>query len=110
MTIERDAALERLDNDLELYEEICGIFCDEGRSMLDQLRESLTAGDAVTALRTAHSLKSASANIGATQLSSCAQKAEMACIGEDLPQALQILPTLEALFRDVIAEINGERS
>lgn len=109
MTIDREAALERLDHDLELYEEICEIFRDDGRTMLDQLQTSLVAGDAVTALRTAHSLKSSSANIGANQLSSCAHQAETACMGQNLQQALLLLPTLQALFIEVVADITRER-
>jgi len=78
MILDRQAALERIGHDQELYDEICGIFRDDVPKILIQLKEAVDGGHIPAATRYAHSLKSAAANIGATELSDSARKAEYA--------------------------------
>jgi two-component system sensor histidine kinase/response regulator len=78
MILDRQAALERIDHDQALYDEICGIFRDDVPKIFAQLKEAHSRGDHPVATRHAHTLKSAAANIGATDLCESARSAENA--------------------------------
>ena len=78
MILDKQSALERLEQDLELYEEICEIFRVDVPGIIDQLKASYAGNDIPTATRHAHSIKSAAANIGATDLSETARSTENA--------------------------------
>ena len=78
MTLDSLAALERIEHDQELYVEICGIFRDDAPQIMLQLKETFRDADLSAATRHAHSLRSASANIGAADLSVMARTAENA--------------------------------
>ncbi len=75
-TLNRDAALERLDGDTELYEEVVAVFLEDTPKQIEILRGALREGDLELARRQAHSLKSASAGIGAESLSAACFDAE----------------------------------
>jgi len=58
----------------ELFEELVELFIKDSRHHLEELEEALRSGDSERLERTAHTLKSSSANIGARSLSRlCAQ-------------------------------------
>jgi HPt (histidine-containing phosphotransfer) domain-containing protein len=78
MILDKQVALERIEYDQELYDEICGIFRDDVPQIMAQLKEAFNVGDIPVATRSAHSLKSAAANIGATRLYETAKLAESA--------------------------------
>jgi two-component system sensor histidine kinase/response regulator len=78
MILDRQAALERIDHDQELYAEICEIFRDEVPKIISLLKEANDRGDNSLATRCAHTLKSAAANIGAVDLCESARSAENA--------------------------------
>jgi two-component system sensor histidine kinase/response regulator len=78
MILDRNAALERIEHDQELYNEICEIFRDDVPNILAKLKTAFHEGDFPLATRHAHTLKSAAANIGATELSDNARLAENA--------------------------------
>ena len=59
------AAVNRLDGDTELYAEVGQIYLEDAPEILAKLTEAISAGDREALERHAHSLKSASANIGA---------------------------------------------
>ncbi len=56
MILDRQAALERIDHDHELYNEICGIFRDDAPEILIKMKESFMSGNIPLATRYAHSL------------------------------------------------------
>ena len=62
---DKDAALERVDNDTELLKELVSICQAEFASKVPELRAALAAGDTKTVSEIAHSLKSAFGNVGA---------------------------------------------
>lgn len=66
--LDKKAALQRIGGDEELYGEIFELFLEDTPVQMEKLRVALDAGDRVVVERQAHSLKSASANIGAEQL------------------------------------------
>jgi two-component system sensor histidine kinase/response regulator len=78
MILDKHAALERIEHDHELYDEICEIFRDDVPKIIAQLKAACCGGDIPLATRHAHSLKSSAANIGATELCETARLAEQA--------------------------------
>lgn len=106
MILDRQAVLERLENDHELFGEICDIFKDDGPELVRKLREAVDAGETQSAIRHAHSLKSASANIGANELSELARQAELAGREGSMHEILHLLPMIDAQMNEVITEIS----
>jgi HPt (histidine-containing phosphotransfer) domain-containing protein len=76
MILDKQAALDRIDNDEELYLEIIGIFRSDVPEILSRLKAEVGAGNLQDATRSAHSLKSTAASIGAVELSETAKQAE----------------------------------
>lgn len=71
------AALEELKQSLEDdFDEVIDIYIESTTNILDQMREALDQAEDEEIKRLAHSLKSSSANIGATKLSEIAQALE----------------------------------
>jgi HPt (histidine-containing phosphotransfer) domain-containing protein len=62
---DRNKVLENLDGDEELLKEIAGIFLAGYRQDVERMRTALTAGDATTLHRVAHTLKGSMGNFGA---------------------------------------------
>jgi histidine phosphotransfer protein HptB len=106
MAVDKRAVLERIDNDQELFLEICAIFKNDGPQLVRKLRDALDAGEIVAAIRHAHSLRSSSANIGASELSELAHQAELAGIQGDAGLIRALLPIIDAMLLEVIAEIS----
>ena len=74
------------------------------------LHEALAAGDAALAGRQAHTLKGASANVGAEALRAVAHLAELACAGESLQEAGELAEDLDAelgRLQDELGEKGG---
>lgn len=78
MLLDKQTALDRMDDDDELYHEICGIFRQDAPQIMNKLSEAFNCGEIPVAIRHAHSLKSAAANIGANDLSETARLTENA--------------------------------
>lgn len=106
MILEKKAVLDRLENDVELYDEICELFKSEGPDLFRKLDCAVQAQDLVLATRLAHSLKSTAANIGAMEMSSCARSAELAGRCGDWHELREALPHLEKMLGDVLAELS----
>jgi HPt (histidine-containing phosphotransfer) domain-containing protein len=106
MTLDKKAVLERIDNDQELFDEICDIFRSDGPELVRRLREAVEAGEIPVAIRHAHSLRSSSANIGANELSELAHQAERVGKGGDLRELHDLLPLIDAQLNEVIAELS----
>lgn len=106
MVVDKLAVLERIDNDQELYVEICAIFKHDGPELVRKLRDAVDAGQIVVAIRHAHSLKSSSANIGAHELSELARQAELAGNQGDAGIISALLPVIDAKLHEVIAELS----
>jgi HPt (histidine-containing phosphotransfer) domain-containing protein len=70
--VDKAKALERIDNDVDLYDELIEIFLEDTPAQIEKLGAALSAGDDQLALRQAHSIKSAAANLGAEKMRSIA--------------------------------------
>jgi CheY-like chemotaxis protein/HPt (histidine-containing phosphotransfer) domain-containing protein len=74
--IDKAAVLKRLGGDEELYHELLHLFLEHAPRQITQLKEAVEAGDVALSERMAHSLKGASANVGAVTLQQEAARAE----------------------------------
>lgn len=64
------------DDDPGLLVEVIGMFLEDAPTRIKEIEQGLASGDIKLLERAAHSLKSASANVGATQLSSICKRIE----------------------------------
>jgi len=91
--------------------ELIDTFCEETPQLLSQLRQSLAAQDAEAFRRTAHSLKSSSANFGALKFSALAKELEMMGKEGDLAGAgprVEKLADQYILVQDALRELQRE--
>jgi two-component system sensor histidine kinase/response regulator len=101
--VDTKAALRRTGGNRKRYESLLNRFADSQADAVAEIRCALAAGDIPTAERTAHSLKGAAGNLGATALAEEAAKTETA-----VKSGLSIDPalvSLEASLRDTVKAI-----
>jgi two-component system sensor histidine kinase/response regulator len=98
-----------LGGDHEAVAEIVAEFIKDAPLQVAAFHEALAAGDAALARRQAHTLKGASANVGAEALRAVASRAELACAGESLQEAEELAERLEAELRRLQDEL-GEKA
>ena len=93
-------ALERLHEwgGKRLVAQMIDLFLSQAPERLRGLREGLSNGDVDVVERSAHSLKSTAANLGATTLSRLAEDAERAASERNLTGVREFVPELEAEF------------
>jgi len=90
--------------------EITAEFLKDAPLQAAALHQALAAGDAALARRQAHTLKGASANVGAEALRAVANRAELACAGGSLQEAGELAEELDAelrLLQDELGENGG---
>ena len=102
MILDKLSALERIEHDLELYEEICEIFREDIPRIIAELKTSYATNDIASATRHAHSIKSAAANIGAVNLSETARRAEYALRDGHLDSVPTIFTDLDLNMSQVL--------
>ena len=91
--------------DDDIYRTILGIFAEEGTKLCGDARAAL-ADDRRQALeRTAHTLKSAAANVGALHLSHCARALEEAAGTAEREELAPLVARIETAWAEVSARI-----
>ncbi len=107
-----NSALRRMGGDRARYEALLQLFATQQAGTVDEIRSSLAAGDRVGAERAAHSLKGASANLGAAALTHDAANAESAIrFGQGADVALGALSvTLNAVLASIRSALPLEAS
>lgn len=88
-------ALERVEGDRELLEELLHLFADECQSSLEQMRSVWNARDINTLIRLAHTMKGSAANVGANGISEAARELEMQVRSGNVEPAFQQIANLE---------------
>lgn len=73
---DREEALDRMGRDEELFQEVMLLYAEDTPQQLQRLVSALQQGDTAQASRFAHSIKSASANVGARRASAYAAALE----------------------------------
>jgi HPt (histidine-containing phosphotransfer) domain-containing protein len=101
------AALGRLRESVgdELVSELVDLFLADAPTQLGALREAVESGDAETARRAAHTLKSNGATFGADGFSERCRLLEDCAKAGDLEHAGDLLAGVEAGYRDVAAAL-----
>ncbi len=92
---DRDALLKRLGGDEGLLRDIVGVFLQDAPGQMQSLKDAIEKGDTILVQRQAHTLKGASANVGASALQELAFQMEMAGKEGDLSRALELLETMK---------------
>lgn len=108
---DRDAALGRVGDDVELLKEIAQLFVEDERSMVEAIEQAARAGDAKGLERSAHTLKGCVSNFGGAdayeasfQLEKLGRAADLAHVGEALGRLKTALdelrPELQAFLEE----------
>ena len=93
--VDFEAAFERVEGDLDLYFELADLFIQSCSEQLSQIRAALANGAASTLRDIAHSLKSASGNVGAMEVFRLAFEIEKAAAAGALSDAAVLIEPLE---------------
>ncbi len=96
-------ALANLDGDMELLEEVVQVFLETTPIMLADLNEAVKSGNAAEITAAAHSIKGASANIGALIVSETARKLELMGKTEEIADAAK---ETEELIQEIDALVS----
>ena len=86
------------------------MFCDDAPDQLQQLQSAIAATDADTTYKTAHRLKSSSANLGATQFSQLAKELEYSARRNDLSNSDELFQQLHSEYQRLQQTLLQERS
>ncbi len=87
--------IKRLDNDIELIEELLSIFYDDVPSYIQRLKQALIMKDFDNAEQLAHTIKGSALNMEAKALKNMANRIENQIVQEDLDIANELINELE---------------
>lgn len=109
---DKDAALDRVEGNWELLQEIIGLFFDEIPGWLSAIHQSLVRRDAKALERAAHTLKGAMSNLGAKEAFAAVLRLEMLGHGGDLTNVEEVYAELEKAItrlKGVLATLKEEQ-
>jgi HPt (histidine-containing phosphotransfer) domain-containing protein len=106
MIFDRLNLLECLGGDEEVVDDIIKTFLDDTPLRMESLRRCMESGDVIGAGREAHSIKGASASLGALVLSEIAFELEKAIKAADLETIKGLLGELEKSFIELKAVLS----
>jgi two-component system, sensor histidine kinase and response regulator len=107
LVLDTEAALQRLDGDLELLRELAAMFRDQAPRALAQMRVSAERDDRETLYRDAHSMKGSAGNIGAVAVAEVARQLELAVGERGVSGAAELLDVLESELARLDAALGG---
>lgn len=93
--VDHKGAMDRLDNDQELWDEIRGIWVEDAPQMLQGVRDAMASRNSDALRRAAHALKGASSNVGATRVAEAARSLEASAPAEAWEQLAEWASQLE---------------
>jgi HPt (histidine-containing phosphotransfer) domain-containing protein/DNA-binding NarL/FixJ family response regulator len=94
------------EDDPELFAELIQTYRNEGFNLMNRLREAVANGDANQLSQVAHSLKSSSANLGASQLANDCKTLEQQGKNHDLADSATTFAQLEIEYQRVIKALD----
>jgi HPt (histidine-containing phosphotransfer) domain-containing protein len=105
------AALKELggDGDDSLFRELLDLYVDDSTTQMRRLEESIKSGDLKLAERIAHTLKSSSANLGATVLSRICMQMELRGRGAAPGTMGELLPATREAHTLAVNALNALR-
>jgi two-component system sensor histidine kinase/response regulator len=109
LLLDLQGALDRLDGDRELVQELARFFADECPKSISEIRSALISADFVLLERLAHTLKGSSASVDAESIRQIAIELEMSSRANDLQRSTglveglqnemdRLMPELKAIF------------
>lgn len=96
MVLDTATALERVEGDRELLQELAQMFLEHAPVMMAELREACDRRDGDALQRAAHSLKGSAGNLAADEVCETARKLELMGHAGDLSDCARLLAELEA--------------
>ena len=105
LVFDKRNALIRLDGDDALLAIVVETYMDDFPLQLAKIKEALLGGDLTESRRVAHSIKGASANIGASRLRNVALEIEKKIKDSDFQAATAMTAQLESEFKLLQEEI-----
>ena len=103
----RQALLERLGGDEEIFKEVIATFLEDAPHQLEKLKKALQEGDATRVERQAHLLKGAALNIGGNGLQTAALELEVDGKDGDLNKAQSLVVNLDQEFEKLKEVLAG---
>jgi HPt (histidine-containing phosphotransfer) domain-containing protein len=108
---DRASLMERVDGDLDFMNEILEVYLEDVQAGVRKLKGAMEARDADSLATQAHTLKGASANVGAGRLRDVAFEIETAGKERDLEKVGALVSKLAdelKRFKDVLATVDGQ--
>ena len=99
------AALATVDGNQGLLDRVLETVCEEAEELLPKLQTALSAGDATTAQRIAHTLKGSARAVAARETGHAAADVETAAANGQLAEAKQALPRLMEAMASLVEHI-----
>lgn len=93
----------------DLVTQVIDVFLDSSSRIMEEIADATLAGSLERLQTAAHTLKSSSANIGATEFASLAQQLESACQTNDKAAAVHIADTMKRIYPRVICAFQDRR-
>ena len=93
--MDREALLDRVGGDMELLQEIVGIYLAECPVLLNDIERAISSGDAYLLERSAHNLKGCVSNFGAEEAVAAAHALEQMGRQKSLAQAQSAIAKLQ---------------
>lgn len=106
---DRDALVDRLGGDWDLYEHIVGLFIQNIPARVRKLREALEVGDPLQIHQAAHALKGAAGNVDGGVLAQLFEGIEKAGKNNDVESARSLAETMEEELERLLAEMKSAR-
>lgn len=108
--VDHKGAMERLDNDQELWDEIRAIWVEDAPAMLQGVRDAFAEASQDGLRRAAHALKGASSNVGATRVAEAARVLEAEAMTADRDSLSARVAELEAEVERAMQALAGPLS
>jgi PAS domain S-box-containing protein len=105
--IDLTAALERVEGDRELFNEIAQLFAHECPGFIESIRRAHAADDLPSVQRLAHTLKGAASNVAATKVTEAALALEIHARDGQMGQADELIAKLASEVALVLPEIDS---
>ncbi len=110
MVIDRkvfDALCESVGGDVEFIDDLLQTYHADAEGQIEAMQAALTAGDAETLRRAAHSLKSNSAGVGALTLAARCRELEMAAKAGELAGARERIDEIRVSYASARDALNA---
>jgi len=92
----------------DLLNKVINIFLKDAPERIKTIRDALMSGDASVVQRTAHSLKSSSANVGAVHMSFLCKEIESMGRANTITHVAELLSQVETEYEAVEAALRGK--